>query len=257
MKSKITLAVGETKNVTIGGGRFYYEKGLGRVVVTTIGNDSASFELAPGMGFQNNPDQQNFFGVSIKNISGISQTIDFYISYREVFDNRATIDFGEHPDKKVERGVCFRHSVSLSAPADGTAAGVMLHANDELLLVRKLEVSGQGIFYITMITNRTGFESDGSFVLLSNWNTDGNNNILGPKRSPNFANIWGSSFKWLAGQPLSYGYVVGNHQIGGTVLNMVVEFERPLRIEPGKSLCVNRGVINTSIMVNFDYEVVS
>lgn len=87
---KLTIGAGLTEPLAVGGGRFYYESGTGKIRVRTIGNDPADFELSPGMGFQNRPDQINFFGIEITNLEDSEQEIEFIVSYREVFDNRVT-----------------------------------------------------------------------------------------------------------------------------------------------------------------------
>lgn len=92
MNMQYSFEPGETKYFPLGGGRFYFEEGAGVIRVKTVGIDSADYELEPGMGFQNKPDMQNFFGVEITNLSSVSQEISFIVTYREVFDNR--VSFG-------------------------------------------------------------------------------------------------------------------------------------------------------------------
>jgi hypothetical protein len=90
--SKTTLGLDEKKVISISGGRFYYEGGVGKIRVKTIGSNSSEFDLSPGMGFQNAPGMDNFFGVEITNLEGVAQEIEYIISYREVFDNRVSFD---------------------------------------------------------------------------------------------------------------------------------------------------------------------
>lgn len=91
---RISLLAGETKAVSVGGGRFYYESGSGKITVKTLGNEATEFSLKPGMGFQNRDEQLNFSSIEIKNEEIFDMDIDFIISYREVFDNRVTFGTG-------------------------------------------------------------------------------------------------------------------------------------------------------------------
>lgn len=86
---KITLAPNETKPVTIAGGQFYLLSAFSKIAVKIIsGGDSREFELSQGMGFKAR-EGERFFGVEIKDLGGLGQTIEFEISDREVFDNRS------------------------------------------------------------------------------------------------------------------------------------------------------------------------
>lgn len=90
---RISLGPLESKSFTLQGGRFYYEKGLYLIRVKIVaGGDAREFDLYPGQGFNNEPGQDRFHALEITNLSDAeSQDIDFEVSDRQKFDNRATI----------------------------------------------------------------------------------------------------------------------------------------------------------------------
>lgn len=82
----ITLDAGVSQNVTIAGARFYFVDGLRKINVKLKGSgDSRDFDLYPRQGVNSDT---RFTGIEITNISDETQTIEFEISDREVFDNR-------------------------------------------------------------------------------------------------------------------------------------------------------------------------
>lgn len=88
---ELILGDQERKTQTIQGGRFYYEKGESKINVRMIGGgDARDFDLHPGQGFVCKGDNDRFFALEITNL-GDAQTIEFEVSDREKFDNRATI----------------------------------------------------------------------------------------------------------------------------------------------------------------------
>lgn len=84
-----TLSAGISQPVGVQGERFYFSKGDYEIVVKAIGgSDSREYKLREGMGFTFK-EGSGFHELEIKNFdeSVISQTIEFEISYREVFDS--------------------------------------------------------------------------------------------------------------------------------------------------------------------------
>jgi hypothetical protein len=88
---RLSISAGESQTVTIQGGRCYYENGEGRINFRMVGGgDSRDFNLYAGQGFVCN-EGERFYALEIKNIELFDQDIEFEISDREVFDNRARI----------------------------------------------------------------------------------------------------------------------------------------------------------------------
>jgi hypothetical protein len=153
---KLTLGIGETKKVSVAGGRFYFEKGDGRIAVKTLGNDASEFDLSPGMGFQNGQGKINFPELEIVNKHSAAQTIEFVISYRELFDNRVT--FGDEAlvksrgsDDATDKGKAFSRSVSVAAAASNYSAVSLVNrqiggAARFYVYVRRIVISGSGTF---------------------------------------------------------------------------------------------------------------
>jgi hypothetical protein len=149
--NKITLGIGETKVVSLAGGRFYFEKGAGRISVKTIGNDSNVFTLSPGMGFQNRG--VNFPSIEITNLHDVEQTIEFIVSYREVFDNRVT--FGASGEDlqvqikksllRTDRGQAFSFSVT------ATPHSVVETTYAAALLINQFSADPSKSCYVTKI----------------------------------------------------------------------------------------------------------
>lgn len=118
---RLTLGPSETKKSSIQGGRFYYEKGDYQIRVKIVaGGDAREFDLYPGQGFNNEPGQDRFHALEITNLNDSeSQTIDFEVSDREKFDNRATIaSTGDTLPVKVVDG-----SIDLNGLVQIVAAG--------------------------------------------------------------------------------------------------------------------------------------
>lgn len=106
---RITLSANETKSVTIAGGQFYLLSAFSKIAVKVIsGGDSREFELSQGMGFKTR-EGERFFGVEIKDLGGIGQTIEFEISDREVFDNRSVgiVSVVNADKRRTEEGYAF------------------------------------------------------------------------------------------------------------------------------------------------------
>lgn len=117
---KITLGSFESKKVSVAGGQFYLLGAFSRVEVKVLGGgDSRVFELSPGMGFRSE-DGARFNGVEIKNLSTVAQTVEFEISDREVFDNRAVgvVEVVNSSKRRTEQRVAFMSGTS----QDGVAA---------------------------------------------------------------------------------------------------------------------------------------
>lgn len=87
---RLSFLSGDQKTLTLQGARFYYEKGLYKLNVRMVGGaDAREFELHPGQGFVCN-EGERFYALEIKNLGDV-QDVEFEISDREKFDNRATI----------------------------------------------------------------------------------------------------------------------------------------------------------------------
>jgi hypothetical protein len=252
--NKITLGIGESQNISISGSRFYYEKGLGKILVKTKGNDSNAFELWPGMGFKNRDGQMNFPSLEIYNLHTAEQDIEFSVSYREIFDNRVSFDNVkvESNEREVTQSeVAFSQACVLSAPSDDKAAGcALLATGNKKVFVSKITVfdsGSQSPFFISLI-NWVTFSDDPDIAGVS---TDLH---VGNKKKGGVApDSMLQRFRWLAGMPLSYGEVV--HVGFGTLrTNVVIEFNPPLLlVDNGDAVMINKAEADRAFTVNFEY----
>lgn len=82
----ISLGPYETKTIHVAGSHFYYEKGDHSVDVRIMGNDGRTFDsMKPGQGFRSD---ERFSALEFRNGAN-AQDVEFVVSYRELFDNRA------------------------------------------------------------------------------------------------------------------------------------------------------------------------
>lgn len=253
---RITLAAGESKTVTVGGSRFYYEIGLGSINVKTIGNDAVEYDLNPGMGFKNNPDQVNFFGVQIKNNESFSQTITFIISYKDVFDNRVTFGnelpvFDDSGLIKVNRGQAFFGMWDRTAQA-GTMPAVALRnveGSGKNLYVSKVFISTPVAMEVFLMrsTNMELDEATPTQVSIVNKNYPViNKNVKGPNSTAAKIDV----FNVLAYDlPNSARLAVINLPANG---HFVWEFKEPVKLESGAGLWVNSQVVASKLGATFE-----
>jgi hypothetical protein len=86
---KIVVGALQSVNVNIAGDIFYLLRSDGRVSVKgLVGGETRSYELEAGMGFRSSGGDR-YRGFELRDISGVDQIIEFEISDRDVFDNRA------------------------------------------------------------------------------------------------------------------------------------------------------------------------
>lgn len=256
---KLSLVVGEKKTVTIGGGRFYYESGLGRIRVKTISSAPGEFDLSPGMGFQNRADMDNFFAVEIENISGFDQTIEFIISYREVFDNRVV--FGEGIDVKpvdvdrlrTEARRAFWLQRYGGSPAAGAYANLSLRnplGSGRNVFVRKVIV-GAAVPLDILLMSTYSMEADEANAAVSTLDTGS------PSSSKYPLNGGSNTSVSRVGQFRSTGGAFGGLRVFGRAFSaantmFAFEFAEPVKLGQGAGLVVGTWTANTSIAANFE-----
>lgn len=257
---RITLGVGESKIVTVGGGRFYYENGAGLITVKTIGNDSAEFDLKPGMGFQNKVDQQNFFGVQIENKSGVQQDIDFIISYREVFDNR--VIFGSALSVDIDRARRDMTLASLAFLKSGFMGGLSAvnacvglrnpTGNNRRVWVKKIiaSMSADARLFVYTAGNLAVVESNAAVSSLNQGGVSsaGQKMVRSPTStaSTSVIDTFSAAGVFVTGLVAMYnGYAKGNE-------STVIEFSEPVQLGAGNGLVLISGAVDTGLMANFE-----
>lgn len=262
---KLTLGVEEKKTVTVGGGRFYYESGLGRIRVKTIGSAPGEFDLSPGMGFQNRADMDNFFAVEVENISGFDQTIEFIISYREVFDNRVTfgagggavpVDSFGSVIEQTERGFSFLRS-RMSGAGTGLNACVSLrnpYGSSRHCFIKKVDwsFSGDSRVFMYLAGNLSLLEVNPG---VSNLNAGGDES-LGKKLVGGGLLAGGSSAVSTGSFNIQGVHISGLNNYYGAYckaneINSLV-FSEPVRIPPGMGFVVVAGASGVNMSASFE-----
>jgi hypothetical protein len=254
---RISLVVGESKTVTVGGGRFYYEAGAGAITVKTVGNDAAEFDLMPGMGFQNNPDQQNFFAVQIINKAGVNQDIDFIISYREVFDNR--VSFDDIPvdnflplKERTSAFLAFMKSRFSGSGGVGTFACVALRnplGSTRNCWVGKIIIGSPSIarVFVRGVADMAAAELNAAVSMLN----QGGDTTSGKKRS--YGPGGGS-------QSVTDSFMCNNVSFAGVPIfesycnagSLVIDLEEPILLIPGNGIWVTNFDDNAALAVSFE-----
>ncbi len=267
---RITLGIGESRTVTVAGGRFYYEAGLGAINVKTIGNDVADFDLKPGMGFQNEPGKENFFAVVITNKHDAQQDVDFIISYREVYDNRVTFGgaievsgVGGSPLRTLDAANgrdISKMGIAFIATRNEPALGASVYTNTalrnpvgstSLVFVKRVLVSSSVAIEAHLIGDPaiTTTEALPAVSLLST-------GILGVKnnkiiKSGVYAGV--AAFDKFA----SSSFLGGSRTLArvGLAAGGVFQFEfiDPLVVYPGSALIVSANSVNVPINSVFEY----
>lgn len=266
--SRINLALGEKKVVSISGGRFYYESGNGRIRVKAIGGSAGEFDLSPGMGFQNEDGAQNFSSVEIINISSVALTVDFVITYRELFDNRVTFSNGSEAllvdgatSGKVftERGDSFLISGS-KAPVVNECSVVVLRnpvGSGKKLVVKKVifsamdAVAARVVLASTWDFNTYVTEAVADEYINGYWggvSVDGSNKLLKQGNEP-FA---GFVAYFSATSPLVINVSKVAELITPSNTPFVFEFSEPYVLYPNAALFLYSANVNQGAFVNFE-----
>lgn len=251
----ISLGPNESKTVTVAGGRFYYESGLGPIRVRTIGDNPTEFNLNPGMGFQNEKDE-NFFGVVLENVSGYAQDVGFIISYREVFDNRVsfadvivnaeTVLFERSFRGDAYGGVSFKGSspvgnyphVSIRNPV----------GSGKTLIVNSVTISGGGSDYVLAgLTNAAAELGSASVLALSSPQVGWKKYI--PSSNLNSVAIF-DNFHVAGNLPNAKTYWRGFDGSGGPY---EVKFREPVVLMPDNALLVYSWNASTSLVASFEF----
>lgn len=266
---RITLGAGESRVVSVAGGRFYYEAGGGKISVRTMGNDSNVFELSPGMGFQNKESQVNFPSVEITNLVG-AQDIDFIISYREVFDHRVYINSSAALDVSVVGGVSITGQVDVNdekiarvdakkvygaqviraAVADKySVTGFYNILQDKPIYIDKIVIpggDGRDAFNIVLHNNFPAVESVAE-SLAAVYGYDFS--VAGIAAT---SNVSQRAFSCLmASSSLSLSYTRQIHYGRRSVSDTVVELGYPVKLDYNNCLMVYSVLSNTPIESNF------
>lgn len=176
---RITLGPFESKPVTVAGGQFYLLSAFSKVAVKIVsGGDSRVFELSSGMGFKAR-EGERFFGVEIKDLGGVGQTIDFEISDREVFDNRTVgvVEVVNSSKRRTEEKIAFMSGTSQDAVASKYSYAVLCNpANSgKLLIVNRVIVGSEagnlnlfGIKDVVAFLGGVGVSVTNTFPVTSN-----------------------------------------------------------------------------------------
>lgn len=253
---RISLGVDESKTVTIGGGRFYYEAGTGAIAVKTVGNDAAEFELKPGMGFQNKADQQNFFAVQIVNKAGVAQDIDFIISYREVFDNRVSfgsVSTDEFLSLKARTSATlayFKNRFCGNLPANFSCVALRNPAGSTRnVWVKKILIGSPSVgkYLVHGAADMAAAEANAavSGLVSGTDTTSGKKRAFGPgSGSVSVTDSFLSSSVGFAGAQVMHGYC----NAGQTVIDL----DEPILLIPANGIWVTNFETNIPVAVGFE-----
>lgn len=254
MRLKITLEPGETKNVSVGGSRFYYEVGLGIISVHKLSAaDAVDYELSPGMGFQNKDGEYNFFGVQIKNLHSIAQTIEFWITNLEIFDNRVNFSrVAVDTEKQLKDRVSASYIKSRwNSGGPGTFGAVALRnltGSPKNVWVEKIIV-GTPINSRILIHSHFDMATVEANAAVSALNAGDNTNTgkkfqFGPGGfSWCVTDGFVSSSVGFAGLQMFSGYCNGS---------FVLDLKEPIRITPAAGIWVTNFEANTALAVSFE-----
>lgn len=262
--SKISLGIGEKKTVNLSGGRFYYEKGVGRIGVKSIGDDSSYFELSPGMGFQNLGYMKNFQALEIENLSPVKLEVDFIVSYREVFDNRVT--FGDSSQSlrvdiaprtgvdAVVGGMAFLHSRYAGPQGAGLYANIALRnpaGSGRNVFVKSVDAGSTAALDLLLMktVNIATVQAGAAVSLLSaGFAGPGSNKFV--RLSPGLPVCAVDSFASTGGAISGLDILMRvNKPINAT---HTFKFSEPIVLTPGAGLVVSSWDVNTPLTANFE-----